>query len=125
MPNKEYVKTEVQKIFDRCNFPEYLTGSRALWYCLEYMIDNPNDRYCSLYKKVYDYAAKQTNSTVGAVERCMRTLVENVYADRAEEMEQVLGELKYAGKKRRNAPMIKQVLYRIIALAEKEVLTDE
>ena len=125
MPNKVYVKTEVQKIFDSCNFPEYLTGTRALWCCLEYMVDNPQDRYCSLYKKVYLYAAKETNSTVGAVERCMRTLIENAYADRAEEMERVLGELKYAGKKHRNAPMLKQVLYRIIALAEKEVLNNE
>lgn len=121
MQNKEQMKAAVNDIFDKCNFPEYLLGTRALRHSIEFIIDNPEFRYLSLTKIVYDETAKRVGSTVGAVEKAMRTVIESRYEIDSERLTNVLGTIEYAGKKKREAPMTKQFIYRILAVAERQV----
>lgn len=120
MPNKELLK-HARAIHQSCHFPEHLTGRGQFWLCLECMIENPESSFLALTKQVYVYAAKKSNSTVGAVEKNIRTMIDYCYTYKPEEMQNILGDFTYPGKKR-DRPTVGQVLYRVLALAEKEVI---
>ena len=124
MPNKELLKKHAHSVYCRCHFPEHLAGRQQMWLCLECMIENPESRFLALTKQVYVYAAKKSNSTIGAVEKNMRTMIDYCYTYKPDEMQNILGEFTYPGKKRER-PMVGQVLYRVLALAEKEVIESE
>lgn len=124
MPNKELMKKHAHEIFYRCHFPEHLAGRNQFWLCLECMIENPESCFLALTKQVYAYAAKKSNGTVGSVEKNMRTMIDYCYTYKPDEMQNILGDFTYPGKKRER-PMVGQVLYRVLALAEKEVIANE
>lgn len=121
MPNKELLKKHAYSIYCRCNFPEHLTGRSQLWLCLECMIDNPETRFLALTKQVYVYAAKKSCATPVAVEKNIRTMIDYCYTYKPSVMQSILGEFTFPGRKRER-PMVGQVLYRVLALAEKEVI---
>lgn len=123
MRDTEAMKNAATELIHKCYFPEYKKGTKALYYCLEYLIDHPEDQYLSLYKRVYDYAAHKMDTSTDCIERSIRQMIEYAYATHRQRIESVIGELNFpAGKKRKPAPMNKQVIYRILGIVERGVL---
>ena len=121
MPNKELLRKHAYDIYCRCNFPEHLSGRSQFWFCLECMIETPESRYLALTKQVYVYAAKKSLATPGAVERNIRAMIDYCYTCKPSKMHSILGDFTFPGKKRER-PTVGQVLYRVLAMAEKEVI---